>query len=138
MALYVCIFKSELGTVIFSDQYLAFKHICFEKLILSGSELQYLMVLYVLQVLLHPTPIWLLFKLVYMRKATSSLAQKRHSPGLECDASSRSSPPLSHTAAFFAITFSAIRTQKGPEVWLQWVSSGTWALRLTLHFCISD
>lgn len=116
----------------FSDQYFSFSHICFEKLISSRGELWCLMVLYILQVPLHPTGVWLFFITEYVTKATSLLTQEIHLlwPGVWCKSLIFSS--LSH----LMLLLSATRTQRwtrglAPINILRYLS-----IRLAIHLCI--
>lgn len=100
------------------------------------GKLWCLMVLYILQVLLHLTWVWLFLITVYETKAIILLTQERYLFWHEvlCKSLSFSSP--SHSA-FFLYSYCELQELKdGPEVYLLLVSSSTWAVRLAIHLCI--
>lgn len=130
MPLYVCIFRWEFATVV----YLTFDHICFEKLILTEGELQCSMAFYVLQVRLCLTPVWLLFITYICDKGSLSFDSGKASVlGVM-----RVFDPFlpSPTLPLFCAPIVSYEFKDGPEVSLQLVSSGTWAIRLAIHLYI--
>lgn len=100
------------------------------------GKLWCLMVLYILQVLLHLTWVWLFFITVYETKAIILLTQERYLFWHEVLCKPLSFSSLSHSAIFLYSCCELQERKDGPEVYLQLISSSTWAIRLAIHLCI--